>query len=123
MVRQASNVPNRTCIIRGITALATECPMAKLPLSESHLVDGPAGKLELVLELPSGTAPTACAVICHPHPVHGGTMTNKVVHTLARAFVTEEFASLRFNFRGVGKSEGSFDDGKGEVDDVLAAVA
>lgn len=97
--------------------------MAKPPITETHLIDGPAGNLEMVLEIPSEAPPTACSVICHPHPVHGGTMTNKVVHTLARAFVTEGFASLRFNFRGAGKSEGSFDDGKGEVDDVLAAIA
>ena len=52
-----------------------------------------------------------CAVVCHPHPLHGGTMQNKVAHTLARAFLGVGFAALRFNFRGVGESDGRFDDG------------
>jgi len=89
---------------------------------DSHLIDGPAGQLEALLELPKNGAPAGMAVICHPHPVHGGTMQNKVVHTLSRAFASQQFASLRFNFRGVGKSEGSFDNGKGEIQDALAAV-
>jgi alpha/beta superfamily hydrolase len=96
--------------------------MAHNPITEPLLVDGPAGPLEALLELPKTGEPEGAAVICHPHPVHGGTMQNKVVHTLSRAFVSQQFASLRFNFRGVGKSEGSFDEGKGEIQDVLAAV-
>ncbi len=64
----------------------------------------------------------AISVICHPHPVHGGTMNNKVAHTLARSFVGIGIPALRFNFRGVGESEGVFDNGDGEVADVLAAV-
>ena len=66
--------------------------------------------------------PVGIGVVCHPHPQHGGTMHNKVAHTLARAFNRSGFAALRFNFRGVGKSEGEFGEGIGEVDDVLAAV-
>jgi alpha/beta superfamily hydrolase len=86
------------------------------------LIDGPVGQLEALLELPKSGEPTGMAVICHPHPVHGGTMLNKVVHTLSRAFALQQFASLRFNFRGVGKSEGTFDEGKGEIQDALAAL-
>ncbi len=86
-------------------------------------IDGPAGRLESVLELPKDRAALGAAVVCHPHPQHGGTMQNKVVHTLARAFVRSGFASLRFNFRGTGASDGVYDDGKGEVGDALAAVA
>jgi alpha/beta superfamily hydrolase len=96
--------------------------MAHNPISESLLIDGPAGALEALLELPKKGEPEGVAIICHPHPVHGGTMQNKVVHTLSRAFVSQQFASLRFNFRGAGKSEGRFDEGKGEIQDVLAAV-
>lgn len=96
--------------------------MVHNPISESLFVNGPAGPLEALLELPKKGEPEGVAVICHPHPVHGGTMQNKVVHTLSRAFVSQQFASLRFNFRGVGKSEGSFDEGNGEIQDVLAAV-
>ena len=84
-------------------------------------VDGPAGPIEALLELPTG-APLAVAVVCHPHPLFGGTMTNKVVHTVARAFLTRGAATLRFNFRGVGGSAGSFDDGQGETEDLMAVV-
>jgi alpha/beta superfamily hydrolase len=63
------------------------------------------------------------AVVCHPHPQHGGTMDNKVVQTLARAFVHLGYRAARFNFRGVGASEGRWDDGRGEVEDALAVVA
>jgi len=62
------------------------------------------------------------AVVCHPHPLHGGTKDNKVVHTLCRALRDSGIASVRFNFRGVGKSEGKFDNGKGEYEDLLAVV-
>src|SRR5690606_32812809 len=63
------------------------------------------------------------AVVCHPHPLHGGTMDNKVVQTLARAFVQLGYRSVRFNFRGIGASEGTWDAGQGEVDDALAVAA
>jgi len=96
--------------------------MRKLPGKEQFIIDGPAGDLEVLLESPQDREPIGCAVVCHPHPVHGGTMTNKVAHTLARSFVGVGFAALRFNFRGVGKSAGAFDEGRGEVDDVLCAV-
>ena len=92
------------------------------PRAESLTVDGNAGRLEALFEVPRSGEPSAVAVVCHPHPLHGGTMHNKVAHTLARAFLASGFAALRFNFRGVGDSEGSFDDGGGEVDDVLSCL-
>lgn len=96
--------------------------MGRIPASEKFSIDGPAGRLEAMLETPQDGPPAASAVICHPHPEHGGTMHNKVVHTLARAFVSHRFRTLRFNFRGVGASEGAYDESKGEFDDALAAV-
>ncbi len=96
--------------------------MNRPPQSETLLIDGPAGRLECILESPGNVTSIASAVVCHPHPVHGGTMQNKVVHTLARAFSAQQMSTLRFNFRGVGESEGEFDDGEGELEDVLAAA-
>ena len=83
---------------------------------------GPAGSLEAILETPADDTVSGAAVVCHPHPQHGGTMHNKVAHTVARAFVRCGFAALRFNFRGTEGSEGQFDGGKGELDDALAAI-
>ena len=83
---------------------------------------GPAGAIECAIDAPAGAA-LGVAVVCHPHPQHGGTLDNKVVQTLARAFVQLGWRSVRFNFRGVGASEGVWDDGRGEVDDALAVVA
>jgi len=82
---------------------------------------GPSGQLEGILHLPDET-PKAIAVVAHPLPTMGGTMENKVVTTLARAFTELGFVALRFNFRGVGKSAGEFDRGNGEVEDMLAVV-
>jgi alpha/beta superfamily hydrolase len=82
---------------------------------------GSVGQLEGAVHLPSA-APRAIAVIAHPLPTMGGTMDNKVVTTLAKTFVELGCAALRFNFRGVGSSSGEFDNGSGEMDDVLAAV-
>ena len=96
--------------------------MSKQPNMESFFIPGPVGQLEAVVEAPSDTEPLGTVVVCHPHPQHGGTMHNKVVHTLARTFIRLGFASLRFNFRGTEKSEGHFDGGVGELDDALAAV-
>lgn len=89
------------------------------PNTESLMIDGPAGQLECLLESGGDEEPRGAVVVCHPHPVHGGTMQNKVAHTLSRAFVACEFSALRFNFRGVGKSAGDFDNGRGELADVL----
>ena len=83
---------------------------------------GPAGRLECALDAPDGSA-RGVALVCHPHPQFGGTMDNKVVQTLARAFVQLGWRSVRFNFRGVGASEGRWDEGRGEVDDALAVLA
>ena len=73
--------------------------------------------------LAEGAAPRGVAVIAHPHPLFGGTMDNKVVQTLARAFVQCGWRALRFNFRGVGATEGVYDEGRGELQDLLAIVA
>ena len=96
--------------------------MSKPPVSETFDLPGPVGRLEAILEVPAGSPPAAAAVVLHPHPQHGGTMHNKVAHTLARAFVRTGFATLRFNFRGTEASEGSFDHGIGEKDDALAGI-
>jgi alpha/beta superfamily hydrolase len=87
-------------------------------------IPGPAGRLETLIEEPpaGGGPPSVAAVICHPHPLLGGTLHNKVVHTLARSLRAGGGATLRFNFRGVGASEGTHDDGEGETQDALAAV-
>jgi alpha/beta superfamily hydrolase len=90
---------------------------------ESFFVAGPAGRLEAVLEEPEGGAAREAALVCHPHPLHGGTLHNKVVHRLARGLWTAGCATLRFNFRGVNLSEGVHDDGVGEVEDARAALA
>jgi alpha/beta superfamily hydrolase len=83
---------------------------------------GPAGALELALNLPE-QSPRGIALVAHPHPLQGGTMDNKVVQTLAKTFAALAYVSVRFNFRGVGGSAGAFDDGIGETDDALAALA
>lgn len=87
-----------------------------------QLIAGPAGAIECAIDAPTG-APLGLAVICHPHPQHGGTLDNKVAQTLARAVVTLGWRSVRFNFRGVGASQGGWDDGRGEIDDALAVIA
>jgi uncharacterized protein len=89
---------------------------------ESHLIEGPAGKLEALLEEPeSGETGEAC-LVCHPHPLFGGTMHNKVVYRIARGMRRAGAVVLRFNFRGVGRSEGVHDQGVGEVEDARAAL-
>ena len=96
--------------------------MAKPPKTQKLTIDGPVGDLEALLDMPPDPSPTAAVVVCHPHPQHGGTMHNKVAHTLARSFVGLDFAALRFNFRGTESSAGSYDEGQGELDDALAAL-
>ncbi len=83
-------------------------------------IPGPAGQLQAIYS--PEESPKAAIVICHPHPQHGGTMHNKVVFWLAKAFTAQNCAVLRFNFRGVEESEGEWDDGQGETDDALAAL-
>ena len=92
------------------------------PSVEKLVIDGPAGPIEALLERPPEARTDLIAVCCHPHPLYGGTMQNKVVHTLARAAQDQRVASLRFNFRGAGASVGTHDNGAGESDDA-AAVA
>ena len=85
-------------------------------------VAGPAGRIECAVDEPAGS-PRGVALIAHPHPLFGGTLDNKVVQTLARAFVELGYAAWRPNFRGVGASEGRHDEGRGEVDDLAAVLA
>ena len=85
-------------------------------------IAGPAGALEVALNVPEGSV-RGIALVAHPHPLQGGTLDNKVVQTLAKTFAALGYAAARFNFRGVGKSDGQFDDGIGETDDALAALA
>lgn len=82
---------------------------------------GPAGQIELAIDRPE-TPHRGTAVIAHPHPLHGGTLTNKVVQTIARACVLSGWTAVRFNFRGVGASEGAYDEGRGELADLMAVV-
>ena len=79
--------------------------------------------LEGILALPRGAGPFPAVVVCHPHPLHGGSMDNNVVRSLCQALTRISLASFRFNFRGVGHSEGQFDQGLGEQEDVEAAVS
>ena len=84
-------------------------------------IAGPAGALEVALNVPD-TAPRGIALVAHPHPLQGGTLDNKVAQTLARAFVELGYTAWRPNFRGVGASEGTHDEGRGEVDDLAAVI-
>jgi alpha/beta superfamily hydrolase len=89
--------------------------------TQRRSIAGPSGAIECALDLPAGS-PRGVAVLCHPHPQHGGTMDNKVVQTLARAFTQLNYSAVRFNFRGVGASQGAWAEGPGEIDDALAVV-
>src|SRR5258706_13458653 len=86
-----------------------------------ELIAGPAGAIECAVDEPAG-APRGVALIAHPHPLFGGTLDNKVVQTLARAFVELGYSAWRPNFRGVGASEGRHDEGRGEVEDLAAVI-
>lgn len=91
--------------------------------TETRLIPGPAGSIELAIDHPlQARTGGGVAVIAHPHPLFGGTLTNKVVQTLARAHVQQGWVSVRFNFRGVGHSEGAYDEGRGEAADMHAVV-
>lgn len=94
--------------------------------TQALTLQGPAGALEVLLDLPEPdlfAVPHGTAVIAHPHPLFGGTMTNKVVQTIARAYVQCGWRAVRFNFRGIGASAGAYDEGRGETQDMLAVVA
>ncbi len=99
--------------------------MARSPQAERRALPGPSGALEALIETPAGgsSEPAAFGVICHPHPLYGGTLDNKVVWALARAFQQLGAPTIRFNFRGIGASAGSHDEGRGEVSDALAVIA
>ncbi len=96
-----------------VTTLATE---------KTELINGPAGQLELAIGEPTGEERSAWGIVCHPHPLFGGTMHNKVVTTLAKMFQGMGLYTVRFNFRGVMRSEGAFDKGYGELEDLLAVI-
>ena len=89
---------------------------------ESHTIAGPAGDLEALLEEPEDGQPLAAAVVCHPHPLYGGAMHNKVVYRIARGLRRAGFVVLRFNFRGVGRSHGVHGNLTGEIEDAQAAL-
>jgi alpha/beta superfamily hydrolase len=89
---------------------------------ESLLLNGPAGRMEALLEEPDDQTPHAVALVCHPHPLFGGTMHNKVVYRTARALRLAGYVVLRFNFRGVGQSHGEHAEGIGEIHDAGAAL-
>ena len=89
---------------------------------ERIYIEGSAGRIETVVDLPD-SPPRGAALVAHPHPLYGGTLDNKVVQTLAKAFVDLGYVSLRPNFRGVGASEGTHDEGRGETEDLLRVVA
>ena len=103
--------------------------VVRAPRVERVRLPGPAGDLEALIETPlndageAASTPPAFAVVCHPHPLYGGTLDNKVVHTLARACNQLGAPTIRFNFRGVGASAGAYDEGRGETEDALAVIA
>jgi alpha/beta superfamily hydrolase len=91
--------------------------------SDRIFIEGGAGKIEVVVDRPAETSVRGVALVAHPHPLYGGTLDNKVVQTLAKAFVDLGYIALRPNFRGVGGSEGAHDEGRGETEDLLAVLA
>ena len=91
--------------------------------SDRIFIDGGAGKIEVAVDRPAETPVRGVALVAHPHPLYGGTLDNKVVQTLAKTFVDLGYIALRPNFRGVGRSEGAHDEGRGETEDLLAVLA
>lgn len=91
--------------------------------TERRFIAGPAGRIECAVDAPEGAPARGAALIAHPHPLYGGTLDNKVVQTLARALGELGYETWRPNFRGIGQSEGSYDEGRGEVDDLAAVYA
>jgi uncharacterized protein len=92
------------------------------PITQALTIPGPSGPLEAILDTPADVDATHVGVVCHPHPLHGGTMTNKVAHVLAKSFNDAGAYAVRFNFRGVGASAGVHADGEGETEDALAVL-
>jgi alpha/beta superfamily hydrolase len=102
-------------------------PQVQPPADQPFLLPGASGRLEALFTAAKngvqwGESPPPIAIVCHPHPLYGGTLNNKVVHMVARAFNELGIATLRFNFRGVGQSQGEYDQGQGETDDLLAVA-
>ncbi len=95
--------------------------MSRSQPTEAALLRGAQGNIDVLIDVPAHVA--GIALVCHPHPLYGGANTNKVAHTLARAYRDLGYATLRPNFRGVGKSEGAHDHGNGETEDMLSAIA
>jgi uncharacterized protein len=95
----------------------------KPPRAERVVIPGPAGDIQALVETPELPDARHFAVVCHPHPLFGGTLDNKVVYTLARALEELGAPAIRFNFRGVGSSAGKYDEGVGETEDTLAVIA
>jgi len=91
-----------------------------MPKNAAKLIPGPAGDIEILFSPASQETRQTLVVICHPHPLYGGSMDNKVVHTLDRSLNKSGRSTVRFNFRGVGNSAGTYDEGQGEVDDLIA---
>jgi alpha/beta superfamily hydrolase len=92
-----------------------------MPSEQKFFITGPAGQLETIAVLPDNL-PRGLAVVAHPHPLYHGSMHNKIVYMLAKAFIEQQYLTVKFNFRGVGKSEGSYAEGKGEIEDVIAVT-
>jgi uncharacterized protein len=90
--------------------------------TENLSLQGGAGAIQAALDTPVNMAVQGTAIVAHPHPLFGGTMDNKVVHTLVRAHLQAGWRTVRFNFRGVGQSAGQFDEGRGEADDLLRVI-
>jgi alpha/beta superfamily hydrolase len=93
-----------------------------VPSTRRELIAGPAGKIECAVDAPESGSSRGVALVAHPHPLFGGTLDNKVVQTLARAFVELGYTAWRPNFRGVGASEGTHDEGRGELEDLAAVI-
>lgn len=92
-----------------------------MPNEQKLFVTGPAGQLETIITLPE-ESPRGLAVVAHPHPLYQGSMDNKIVYILTRAFIEQQYITVKFNFRGVGASAGSYAEGKGEIEDVMAVT-
>ena len=93
-----------------------------LSSAEKHTIDGEAGRIEFALDWPEGSSPHGIAYVGHPHPLYGGTLDNKVASTMARTFAALGWLAVRPNFRGVGRSEGTHDEGRGETEDFVRLI-
>src|SRR6202795_5150636 len=121
--RAASRARNSVFLWRcGTLAFLLGTPMSALHESRNFFLSGPVGRVEAILWSPCAGSPPRAALVCHPHPLFGGTMHNKVVYRVARGLRRTGAAVLRFNFRGVGRSQGEHAHGVGEADDARVAL-